>query len=210
MSGKYPSITGEQLAAIGRAIIQPSPHVVLTTRRPPRPIRRPWSRTLCGRFPESHGVTKLTISPITRRRTNMTAVIRVFLLLAILCSSSVVLQRPLVAAPHVTTLIGFDPAAGELPEGLAIDRRGTMYLSFPLTGDILAVFPDGNRSTHPALPAGPGFGQLGLAVDSQGTLYVRGEFGESSDSWRLRRQCRWHLAAASGERCDCLPQRRGS
>ena len=102
----------------------------------------------------------------------MTAVIRVFLLLAILCSSSVVLQRPLVAAPHVTTLIEFDPAAGELPEGLAIDRRGTMYLSFPLTGEILAVFPDGNRSTHATLPAGPGFGPLGLAVDSRGTLYV--------------------------------------
>ena len=93
-------------------------------------------------------------------------------LLLLLLAAVVGLASPAGAASHVTTLLQFNPAAGELPEGIAIDHQQTVYLSFPFTGEIRAISRDGVASTHATLPAGPGFGPLGIAIDPQGNLYV--------------------------------------
>jgi sugar lactone lactonase YvrE len=102
----------------------------------------------------------------------MAAIRRASFFVVLILLSGVGLVSPVDAANHVTTLMTFDATAGELPEGLAIDHQQTMYLSFPLTGEIRAVTRDGVESTYATLPHGPGFGPLGIALDARGNLYV--------------------------------------
>jgi sugar lactone lactonase YvrE len=76
------------------------------------------------------------------------------------------------ASSTVEVLVSFNPAAGELPEGLAVDKTGNIYLSFTPIGKILEIRPDGSRSPLATLPTGGGFGPTGLAVDAPGNLYA--------------------------------------
>ena len=110
----------------------------------------------------------------------MAAIRRASFFVVLMLTAAVGLVSPADAANHVTTLMTFDATAGELPEGIAIDKRGTMYLSFPLTGEIRAITRNGAESTYATLPHGPGFGPLGIAVDPQGNLYVAVNTGAST------------------------------
>ena len=67
----------------------------------------------------------------------------------------------------------FNPAAGEFPEGIALDHEGAMYVSLALTGEIRRFGPDGSASTFHAFdPGTAGLGVLGLAADRRGTIYA--------------------------------------
>lgn len=74
----------------------------------------------------------------------------------------------------VTMVASFDPFAGELPEGIAVDRRGNIYVSMSGRGEIWKLSPDGvflNTVASFALnPGDPGV--LGLEFDPQGSLYA--------------------------------------
>lgn len=70
-------------------------------------------------------------------------------------------------------VLSFNPAAGEFPEGIALDRAGAMYVSLALTGEIRRFGPDGVASTfHVFDPGTAGLGVLGLAADKHGTIYA--------------------------------------
>jgi sugar lactone lactonase YvrE len=81
---------------------------------------------------------------------------------------------PVLAGGHVTTLIQYDRDAGQLPEGIAVDKTGNVYVSLAPLGIIQKISRDGTVSTFAALPppAPGGFGVLGLAVDAPGTVYA--------------------------------------
>jgi len=67
----------------------------------------------------------------------------------------------------------FNPAAGEFPEGIALDAEGAMYVSLAPTGEIRRFGPDGSASTfHTFNPGSAGLGVLGLAADQRGTIYA--------------------------------------
>lgn len=72
----------------------------------------------------------------------------------------------------VETLLTFDPDVDELPEGVAVDKRGQIYISFPFTGELRRLDPDGSQHLVATLPIGGGFGPLGLAVDPPGNVFV--------------------------------------
>jgi sugar lactone lactonase YvrE len=77
------------------------------------------------------------------------------------------------AAVDVQVVIDYDLAAGEQPEGVAVDKRGDVFVSISPLGEIRKVTPDGSESTLATLvPAGSGFGPLGLAVDAPGNIYA--------------------------------------
>lgn len=80
----------------------------------------------------------------------------------------------LLALPAASrALPTFDPAAGELPEGIAIARDGTIYVTLSPRGEIRSIAPDGSQSTVAQIaPPGAGFGPLGLAFDRDGDLYA--------------------------------------
>ena len=69
--------------------------------------------------------------------------------------------------------IPFDAAAGESPEGVAVDKRGNVYVSigggFGTRGEIWKFTPSGQKSV--LIDFGTP-GAVGLAVDAVGNLYV--------------------------------------
>ena len=74
---------------------------------------------------------------------------------------------------HVEVVKSFDASLGELPEGVAIDKTGNIYVSLgaPLgpTGEIRRIAPDGQETTVIRFENGPG--PAGLAVDAPGNVY---------------------------------------
>jgi sugar lactone lactonase YvrE len=64
-----------------------------------------------------------------------------------------------------------DYAPPFLPEGLAIDKTGNIYVSLANQSEIRKIAPDGTDTLLATLPAG-GFGLLGLAVDAPGNVYA--------------------------------------
>jgi sugar lactone lactonase YvrE len=75
-------------------------------------------------------------------------------------------------AAEIETLVPFDLGAGELPEGVAVDHRGNIFVSLTApVSEIRKIAPSGEQTTLVDLGLG-GFGPLGLAVDAEGNLYV--------------------------------------
>lgn len=72
----------------------------------------------------------------------------------------------------VQVLRTYDPEAGEQPEGVAVDKRGRIYLTMTFTGELRRIDPDGSESVVALLPTGNGFGPAGLALDAPGNVYV--------------------------------------
>jgi peptidoglycan hydrolase-like protein with peptidoglycan-binding domain len=78
---------------------------------------------------------------------------------------------------QIEVVTSFDPAKGELPEGIAIDKIGNIYVSVgpPFFvgggyGAVLRISPDGTKTTVLAeYPDGPA--PAGLAVDAPGNVY---------------------------------------
>ena len=69
--------------------------------------------------------------------------------------------------------IPFDLAQGELPEGVAVDKVGNVYVSLDTPrGEIRKFAPDGEESV---LIEFGNTGALGMAVDAQGNVYVARE-----------------------------------
>ena len=76
------------------------------------------------------------------------------------------------ASVPIQTVVSFNPAAGEFPEGVAVDVRGDAYVSLIMpVREIRKIDPSGNQSVL-AHFAVPGIGPLGLAVDAAGKLYA--------------------------------------
>lgn len=81
------------------------------------------------------------------------------------------------AMGQVEVVTTFDAATGELPEGVAIDKPGNIYVSLgpPFFvgggyGAVVKISPDGTETTILAeYPAGPA--PAGLAVDAPGNVY---------------------------------------
>lgn len=75
------------------------------------------------------------------------------------------------AGGHVETFVTFDPAAGEFPEGIAVDKRGNVYVSMIALDQIWKIDPSGRRSVLAEIDV-PGEGPAGLAVDAAGNVYA--------------------------------------
>ncbi len=94
------------------------------------------------------------------------------LLAAVLVSTAVAVSAaPAAAGERIAT---FDPAKGEFPEGVAVDRSGAVHVSLGPTGGIRRRKNAGTWSTFARIPAGSGTGLavLGLAADRRGRLYA--------------------------------------
>lgn len=77
------------------------------------------------------------------------------------------------AAVDETVVVDLDPALGELPEGVAVDKRGDVFFSVSPLGQVRKLDRDGSVSLlAQVVPPGSGNGPLGMAVDAPGNLYV--------------------------------------
>ncbi len=80
------------------------------------------------------------------------------------------------ANEQVEVVKSFNPGRGELPEGIAIDKVGNLYVSLgpPFfvgggLGEIWKISPDGTEEVLAEFPGGSG--PAGLAVDARGNVY---------------------------------------
>jgi sugar lactone lactonase YvrE len=72
-----------------------------------------------------------------------------------------------------STLTSFDPFSAELPESIAVDRFGNLYVSMPLLGEIWKLDPSGSfREVVATFPVNGFFGVSGLRFDAGDNLYA--------------------------------------
>jgi sugar lactone lactonase YvrE len=77
------------------------------------------------------------------------------------------------AASGVEVVVDYDPALGEHTEGVAVDKRGDVFVSVTPLGQIRKYEADGSEIQRvQVVPAGSGLGLAGLAVDAPGNVYV--------------------------------------
>ena len=95
----------------------------------------------------------------------------ILILILVLTSLS---MSTVLADGHVTTLFNFNPALGELPEGVAVDKVGNVYVGLAPLGKIVKFNTKGEVSDFAFLPTPTpfGIGLLGLAVDAPGNVYA--------------------------------------
>jgi sugar lactone lactonase YvrE len=92
--------------------------------------------------------------------------------LATIAVTALLLPAAPAHAAEVETLVSFDLSAGELPEGVAVDHRGNIFVSLTApVSEIRKISPTGQQTTLVDLGLG-GFGPLGLAVDARGNVYA--------------------------------------
>jgi sugar lactone lactonase YvrE len=96
------------------------------------------------------------------------------------------------ASGHVATIVEFDAAAGQFPEGLAVDEGGDVLVSFAPLGELAEI--DLDEATSPRVePVGsvPGvdpaadIGLLGLAIGPRGDVYGAVVAPAAQGVWRF-------------------------
>lgn len=93
---------------------------------------------------------------------------------------------------QLETVVLYDPTIGELPEGIAVDKVGNLFVTLAPLGQIRKIAPDGSESVFATLDPliiPPAVGAIGLAVDAPGNVYACLMSGnpETHGVWRLSR-----------------------
>ncbi|HEX6306226.1 MAG TPA: SBBP repeat-containing protein [Anaerolineales bacterium] len=118
-----------------------------------------------------------------RKRSRLIKAVTALILLLLLATLGLV---PVLADTQVETVATFDPLAGELPEGIAVDKVGTIYFSFDPLGEVWKISPGEPPSLFKAFGDA---GALGMAVDALGNVYVARETfnPDTHGVWRIDR-----------------------
>lgn len=105
---------------------------------------------------------------------NMSRKSKINVLVILIAGLALLSVSVVMAAGHVTTLFNFNPALGELPEGVTVDKVGNVYVGLAPISKIVKFTPDGGVTDFAYLPPPEPFnmGLLGLAVDAPGNLYA--------------------------------------
>ena len=97
------------------------------------------------------------------------------------------------AQATVQVVTSFDEAQGQNPEGIAINRTGSIFVSVSPLGDVWRI-PPGSDDPQPfghvdGITPGADFGLLGLAVDVFGNVYgaVQSANPDANGVWRFDR-----------------------
>jgi sugar lactone lactonase YvrE len=88
------------------------------------------------------------------------------------CALALMLVLPGLAAASypITWVWTYDPAVGQLPSGLAVDKVGNVFVTLQQLGQVRKISPDGTETLFYQFPSGVQL--FGLAVDAPGNLYV--------------------------------------
>ncbi len=90
-----------------------------------------------------------------------------------LACAALLAMAPLASAGAARTLVTFDGAAGEFPEGVAAARIGDVYAGLSSLGRVVKIAANGEAEDFVQLDLGEGdFGLTGLAIDGNGLLYA--------------------------------------
>jgi sugar lactone lactonase YvrE len=121
------------------------------------------------------------------------------------CACAAVLAASLLAllpsgaagSRQLETIVRLDASARQLPEGLAIDRRGDVFVSFAPLGQLAEIEVDaGGQANIEALGSVPGvdpakdIGLLGLAVGARGDIFGAVVSAAAHGVWRFEPRSR--------------------
>ena len=127
--------------------------------------------------------------------------------LLIVCALALMLALPSLAAAsgHVTWIRTYNPAAGEFPEGIAVDKQGNIFVTMAPIGQIRKISPQGTETLFHQFPAGAAADRLGGGRSGQ---RLRRRFCAGSRSRRgLAHRSGWRVRLApAGNREDLLAQ----
>jgi len=107
--------------------------------------------------------------------------------------AAVVLVLPVAAAGaagHAELVATFDAEAGQLSEGVAVDKTGNAFVSLAPLGQLVKFAPgSSDYEVFRSIPdwTGQGAGFLGLAVDARGNVYGAAQSAGSTGVWRFDR-----------------------
>ncbi|MEZ4383496.1 MAG: SMP-30/gluconolactonase/LRE family protein [Nannocystaceae bacterium] len=86
---------------------------------------------------------------------------------------------------ELSQILDLDPNYGENPEGVAVDKKGNVFVSVAPTGQLLKIDPEGAVSTHASFNPGNGF-LLGMTTDGPGNVYVAlGSFDANTGVYKV-------------------------
>jgi len=93
--------------------------------------------------------------------------------LVVLAAVALLVPVSIAGAVDTEVVVDYDPALGELPEGVAVDKRGDVFVSIAPLGQVRKIGRDGSESLlAQVVPPFSGNGVLGLAVDAPGNVYA--------------------------------------
>lgn len=73
-------------------------------------------------------------------------------------------------AGSTTNIVEFDPTQGQFPEGITSSKSGTLYVSWTLRDELVAIDPDGSTSVAARFPAGSA--PAGIVSTANNVVYV--------------------------------------
>lgn len=105
-----------------------------------------------------------------QRRYRLSLVTVVALIVALVGGSAA------LASNHVEVRVEFNEEQGQLPEGIAVDKRGNIFVSLAPLGQLVKI-PAGTSEPMPfgqipGINPASDFGLLGLATDARGNIYA--------------------------------------
>jgi sugar lactone lactonase YvrE len=99
------------------------------------------------------------------------SILLVFTMIAALAGSSAAL-----ADGHVSVRVQFDETQGELPEGVAVDKTGNIFVSLAPLGRLMKIAPGASQAVGfgqvDGIDPATDLGILGLATDAKGNIYA--------------------------------------
>lgn len=114
---------------------------------------------------------------------------------ALLAALAVMLVIPVAAeaADHSEIVRTFDAEAGQLSEGVAVDKTGNVFVSLAPLGQLVKFAPGSSEyEVFGSIPGwvadGEGAGFLGLAVDATGNVYGAAQWTGATGVWKFDRR----------------------